>query len=392
MDLLKKINESEKITAFIASFLFCFTVGFCAPVDIYLTNIRDLLTPSKYIIFPCLVYSIVLSAILYTVIIKLKSGVSCVLVKVLTGVSLAFYVQGNFLQISTKQLDGSEYRVSVMKAVINLLIWAVCISVPFLIPKIFRSFQDKFLPFLAILISEMGISSLLSSRYSVAVADDTGILMDCLTNTIYSYYLSSDGKYDFSDDHNLIIILTDEYDSFSFDYTLSEYSETSSVFRDFTYYKDTVGMYRFSDKAFDYIFSGKMAEDTEYSTDLFETLKSNEYSIQMFTDISCFPTNIYEEYSENYRRYSFGINDTLRINALMYRLVMIKYMPAVTKPLFYMTSAEVSQAASSGQSYYPDNLSFYNSIPEKFEKVNGNLFKFVYVYGLHDPCNIDRDL
>lgn len=73
----------------------------------------------------------------------------------------------------------------------------------------------------------------------------------------------------------------------------------------------------------------------------------------------------------------------------MSKLTMYKYSPEILKPLFWTYS---NVDSSNGKVYYADDLTFYNGIPDTVEFTDKKCFKFIYLYGLHDPRNITADL
>lgn len=385
-------KEQIKISCFVTGALFCFVFLFCTPLDIYLSNIGDILMSSKYIIIPFAVISLIVLTLLYLILVNLKEKVRNTFISLLTGLSLAFYVQGNFLQTKSLLLDGTKLSFPIIDIIINTLIWAVMICIPFLIYRFIVKNSDKAIRFIAVMIFVMGSTSLFTQCYNIVSYDDTAILTDCLTNTVDPFILSLEERYDFSADHNFIVILTDEYDSFAFDDTLKNYPDSSAELHDFTYYRDTLGMYGYSAPSFDYMFGNKMIDEGSYNTEFYDTLKNNGYKIQMYTSKYCFPINIFEDYTDNYSAYKIRPDDIARLDSLIVRLSMFKGSPLIFKTVFYTTSAEITKAVSAGSSYYPDNLSFYNSIPDEYTLNSTKLYKFIYIYGLHDPRDINMDL
>lgn len=71
--------------------------------------------------------------LLYFILYKVKDKHFYTAISVVWGLGLAFYIQGNFLQINSAQLDGTEQRAGAMKCIINLFIWLIILAVPHLI-------------------------------------------------------------------------------------------------------------------------------------------------------------------------------------------------------------------------------------------------------------------
>ncbi len=385
--------DLKNIAAFEAALLFSFNLFFFGPVDIYLTNIRDMTISSSCVIIPAAVICLISSAVFFLILSRLKGKAHILAMNILTGLSLALYVQGNYLHMSSGVLDGSKISLNVGFCIIDLLIWAVCICVPYLFYRYFNDLYLKMIGFLTLLICVMEITAMVATVYSITANDDTGILNDALVNQTTPFVHSQENKYNFSSDHNFIVILADEYDSFCFDSSLEEEPESAGSLKDFTYYKDTVGMYGYSSAAIDHIFSGRYLGDEEYPTRFFDSLQSNDYNVEFFiTNNDVLPQNISSQYADNFQEYDINFRDLLRMDMCIYKLVGYKYSPEILKPLFYMTNSEISELMSAAESYYPDDLTFYNSIPDTGTVCEEKQFKFYYIYGLHDPRNITRDL
>lgn len=385
--------QQKQLISFGTAFLFAFSLLFFGPVDIYLTNITDITVSSRNIIFPAAVISLAVLTGLFLLLYKLKGKAHIIAVNIVTGLSLALYVQGNFLQLSSAELDGRRLSVSAVSCAVNALIWGVCISVPFLLYKFFGELYAKAVKFLALIICVMELTALLVTVTMLTVNDGTGILTDALANEIKPYTHSQENEFVFSSDHNLIVIFADEYDSFCFDSSLEEAPESAAALKDFTYYKDTVGMYGASIPALKHIFSGTLYTEDGYPTDLFDTIASNGFDMEFYvTNGDVVPLNISEKYADNFVENKSSFSDILCLTDCIYKIVGYKYSPVMLKPLFYMTSSEISQKIYANKAYYPDVLTFYNTIPETGTLSENKLFKLYFTLGLHDPRNITRDL
>ena len=87
-DSLISKNTKQTVT-FASALFFSFNILFFAPLEIYLGNMNDISVPLKYVLWGI--------ALLY----KTKEKYFYTAVSVVWGLGLAFYIQGNFLQINS---------------------------------------------------------------------------------------------------------------------------------------------------------------------------------------------------------------------------------------------------------------------------------------------------
>lgn len=217
-----------------------------------------------------------------------------------------------------------------------------------------------------------------------------------LSNDNYDYYLSQDDQYEFSTDHNIILILTDEYDSFCFEEAVKNDPQAAEGFKDFTFYRNTLGVFGESSPSITNIFTGSHT-DMDFSNEtLFETLETNGYSVQMFASKEIFSRYIFQKYADNYAEYSLEATDLININKCIYSLAFYKYMPVVFKEPFHLDSRDISKMTSSSSAYYHiydfNNLAFYNTIGTDVTYTDTKCFKYIYLFGLHPVRTTSKDL
>ena len=77
------------------------------------------------------------------------------------------------------------------------------------------------------------------------------------------YQYGADEQFVMSEDQNFVILLLDTVDSRTITELLDEHPEYSEVFRDFTYFENTVGAYSCTERSVPYILSGDWYENDE---------------------------------------------------------------------------------------------------------------------------------
>ena len=389
-------KNTRQTTAFSAALLLVFNLLFFAPVEIFLGNVRDLSAPIKYVLWGCVPLSAVMMILLYFILYKVKDKHFYTAISVVWGLGLAFYIQGNFLQINSAQLDGTEQRAGAMKCIINLFIWLIILAVPHLIFRFKKAAFPNVVVISSMAITIIEVLVLILTYWVTAENDIDGRVIEMLSNDNYDYYLSQDDQYEFSTDHNIILILTDEYDSFCFEEAVKNDPQAAEGFKDFTFYRNTLGVFGDSSPSITNIFTGSHT-DMDFSNEtLFETLETNGYSVQMFASKEIFSRYIFQKYADNYAEYSLEATDLININKCIYSLAFYKYMPVVFKEPFHLDSRDISKMTSSSSAYYHiydfNNLAFYNTIGTDVTYTDTKCFKYIYLFGLHPVRTTSKDL
>ena len=290
-DSLISKNTKQTVT-FASALFFSFNILFFAPLEIYLGNMNDISVPLKYVLWGIAPLTVAVTAILFFLLYKTKEKYFYTAVSVVWGLGLAFYIQGNFLQINSAQLDGTEQRAGAVSCIINLLIWLVILAVPHLIQKFKRDIFPNAVNISSLAIVAIEVLVLILGCWQAAEYDVDGRVIEMLSGDNYDYYLSQDDQYEFSTDHNIILILTDEYDSFCFEKAVKNDPQAAEGFKDFTFYSNTIGVFGGSSPSITNIFTGSHT-DLDFSNDtLFRTLDSNGYITQLFASKEIFSHEI----------------------------------------------------------------------------------------------------
>lgn len=387
-------KDDKLALSILVGLFFAFNLMFFGPMEFYLSNIESLGIPVKYMLISLIPAAVAIMAAVFLVCFLTKKKLHIIMVSLFLGIGAAMYVQGNFLSIKLGEFDGTLYRAGVGKLIVNTIIWLLVIAVPFLMYKFNRPFYKGFVAYISVVIFLIELITLAVLEYRFVFNDETGALSALLENP-RTYDCTTLDEYTYSSNKNFIIILTDEYDSFCFDSAIEAEPDSVSGFDGFTYYKNTLGMYSYTDKAIPYILTGEPIQYSwEYPNDTLFSNLSEEYKINLYATLGMFPEEMYEKYADNYVERNITYKDYLKINGTFSKAILFKYMPEVLKAPFQMSGSEFTYIFSSEglQSYFYDDLSFYNNLRSELDIVEENCFKFIYLNGLHDPRNITPDL
>lgn len=413
MSIFKRLNEWEKsesgkrvIRNVILSLFAAVNVCFFTPMDFYLSHALELSLPINPAI-PLGVLTAVVFAAAMTALSLTKGRAGAAVRYVLFSVSLAFYIQANFLSIHMGALDGSRYTVPIWKIVLNLALWLVILAAPFFFARKHSETVETAVYFVSGAVLLIQIITLcfslanLMTTIQVKFDEDRDLFDHSERYVCTSKYLK-----EYSTDKNLIIIMPDEYDSLVFDQAFEAEPDSLSELDGFTYYKDALGMYTYTNWAAHSIFTGEKCDTihlenglgqiiTQYDNlELFDRIKEN-YKTGIYCSASTFPEKIFKNYAENYLLRKTTFKDISVTTGQLIKLSFFRGMPELFKNPFLVYGEEFGQVCDpSGEStnYYPDNMAFYNSASGSFSFTDEPCFKFIHIYGLHLPRNLNADL
>ena len=388
-------RRDKRSISLLAALSLAFNFGLFSPLDFFLNNISELGISYKMVMLACLPVMALIFIAVYLVLLLTKGKAHIISLAIVTGLDLAFYIQGNYMTKGMQTLDGTAYYVHPVRAVLDVLLWVVIIALPFII---YKRKQESFKFFIMI------ISGAIIIIEMIAVIYTTVNLMTERTFRLKNYFEGSDmypydlqNEFTYSSGKNLIIIIPDEFDSFCFDKAVEEVPDSISGFGGFTYYNNTIGMYQYTIEGVTNIFTGKeynkeKSRDDNYSNDCFFDHIPEDYSVEFYTDSVCFPTGVKKKYADNYSVKELTIKDVFCTSLALYDMALFRTVPDVMKRPFWMYTGDLTNMMISGKAYIADNLAFLHSIPSKMEFTDKPCVKVIYLHGLHNPRSLNRDL
>lgn len=392
----EKSEKGKRVTANVMLCVFAaFNVCFFTPLDFFITNAPEIVFPLIPVaISAAVVFAAVFAALfLICTLTRGKANEICRLL--IFGFSLAFYIQANFLSLHMGELDGRTYSVPAWKAAVNVVVWLAILAAPFIVHKKSKELCGNIVYYtsaaiVAIQIFTLSYSSVMlymnsEDRYRDEIIFSTGSAREVIT---------SKNLHTFGKNKNLLIIFTDEYDSRCFDYAVSEDPDCVSEFDGFTYYRDTLGKYSYTNQVSPYIFLNRKYDETAEDETFFKNIKER-YDSNIYFLAEHPSTNVLRNYADNYVTQSTTVADVATVDSSLYKIAFFRGMPEVMKSLFFVYGDNICQMVETdGETapYYPDDLNFYNNLPETLGISENDQFKLIYLYGLHSPQNISRDL
>lgn len=392
----------QGIVSYIMLCLFAaWNVCFFLPMDIYAANADDIKIPVKPLALCLGIVTLAVFAVALLICIFTKGKANSIICAAIFGVSLAFYIQGNFLAVDMGEMNGERYTLSFWKTALSIAVWLVIMIGVFVLRHKLPEEFEGIVPRIAAALFIVQFAALGISAFKGLQKYDADMQEIILTGESMPYFSKKNMEL-YSENKNVIIILADAYDSHLFDKTLSGSPETLSEFDGFTYYTNALGRYPSTDIAFAHFTSGSGVEKQYKDTLFFESstknFKGNFYSAH---DIP--PVSVLDDFYDNTGYVTLSLGESMMYTKDIYRLAFFRCMPEPLKPLLWFDAqnmggditqrleSKITKEAGSGL-YSSDNLDFYNSLPRELETTDENVFKFFYILGVHAPRTVTKNL
>ena len=281
--MIKKIIKYKDkfrkiILTSILDFVLCFMLFIYEPIIAYSSNINDYWFNFKdmivnNIILFLIVFSIIFlfNLLFYFISKKLDKPFIYNLYIIIFFVGfIDIYIQGNYLAGSLPTLDGSPilWNNYINQNIISILFLVLVILVNIILYRKFNAKYDKIVFYSSLLVFAMIFVSLISTLFT--------------NKEIYvekgNYASTNENINVLSSNKNFLVLVIDCVDSKKFDEVIKE-NNKENIFKDFTYYPDTLSTYGFTRDSIPFIFSGIWYEaQVPYS----------KYYLQAFDDSKLF--------------------------------------------------------------------------------------------------------
>ena len=211
-----------------------------------------------------------------------------------------------------------------------------------------------------------------------------------------------------SEDQNFVILLLDTVDSRTITELLDEHPEYSEVFRDFTYFENTVGAYSCTERSVPYILSGDWYENDEPFDDygkrvyqespLFQTLQERGYNMELCDSELYMDTELMHMFS-NIHVVDFELSSYTKFAKPLLKLIGFRYAPFELKKMCTFKKAAFAEllqventpeetSCSETDHVFKSQLDLRGITVEDSSKK----FKFIHLNGAHVPYIYDKDM
>lgn len=384
----------------------CITVAMCflyfiyAPLELYFTNIDEfwfdlslLLTAMGVTFLMAVVICVSVMAFLCAKVRKLYNVVTIVCAIIY----IATYIQGNFLVKNLPPLDGtaidwSEYPAERIKSIV---VWIAVTVLVLLIIRIIGTDRIRMI----IKWGSCGVTAMLLVT----------LISLCIMSKGYeskaNLTASAKDLFEVSENQNFIILLLDAVDSTTFSELLVDHPEYEDIFEDFTYYRNTMGVYSFTKHSIPFILSGDWYENDEtfeqYSTNaymespLFDKLEEQGYKMGIYEAELLLMDERFDRF-DNVLSNKWGTSSWWDFTRWQIQMAGFKYAPYDLKRICFVNpkAFQALRIPPDGYEAFTDsNVEFYDmALHEELSYTSQNSFKFIHVTGAHLPFQYDADM
>ena len=400
---MKKRDKKQLLPGIVIAIAIAFLVFLYAPVDLYCSNISEFWFDFGILIRASLGLFLISAVILSLVYVCLWL-IHPVLYRIgLSGGFLGLictYIQGNFLVKNLPPLDGTsiqweEYTVLRTE---DFVLWGIGLIVVVLM----YIFLKKDMLSKTVMYLSGGLTLMLLIT-AVSVVFTSGALQEKV-----HYQYGADKEFVMSEDQNFVILLLDTVDSRTVTELLADHPEYNEIFRDFTYFENTVGAYSCTERSVPYILSGEWYENDEPFDDymkrmyqvspLFNTLQERGYNMELYDSELYMDDDVAAMFS-NIHRVDLKLSSYTGFAKPLLKLIGFRYAPfELKKKCTFKTAAfaelitveNISEKISSSEldHIFKGQLDTAGITTEDSSKK----FKFIHLNGAHVPYIYDKEM
>ncbi len=408
------IKEKWLISLLLALFA-PLTVCFFGPFEIFGNNMGEF----KFLLwdfwFLCGMIAVAIAAVIFGLLMLLRGRAYDVCFGLIFGLSLMFFIQGNYLSIGAGALegDGVGETISVLKIVINMIIWLVvlagCIVAMLLLRKKFKDLIRT--------ISTVALLALVGMTFISFIVISISTDVYATEKTGYQGDLSVDNEVltvknldTLATDNNIVIFIVDRFDHTYFDKAMEDCPEVFDGLDGFTHFDDYVTLYPRTYPGVPHILTGVEVDFTisrvEYMENAFSTspywqaLNEKGFDINVYTD-SFYgydnATHMRDYVSNTSGNVSYKIINHSSLSLDMLRISLYRYVPFLMRPVLGNVSTPMYDKyvdyAVEEEVYSTDMKNVYEEMtdePFTFRESESGI-SFIHIAGCHTPNRYGSD-
>lgn len=395
----KRPFPKRLLLAFAPSLALSFTLLFFGPLDLSCIS-RDEITYSALDILPATGLVTGTAFLLLLLIAAIPGGkIHAFLVSLYTGLSLAVYLQGAFLNPNLGTLDGRTINWSSFSGLmlVNLAVWFVFLLIPHLVHYFSNRVWRRFVTLITAALVLMQAVSLTQKLLQQAQIDH---------QRSASYYLSAEDMFAIGQEKNIAVFLLDTTSNTDLDDMFAAYPERLSEFRDFTRYDNANTHYMYTIPSLISLLTGQEwdcenvsirdymneAWHSPEAMEFYRTLQDQDY-VHNFYMLLAEAANDPAVLKESFSNLRSSAKDTvINRQALvkLFKLSFYRYFPLALKPFFVIYTTELNGLVSA-QDALINEWDFVARMSENAVHTGSskNAFHFYYLAGTHKPYRMD---
>ena len=381
--------------ALLCALAFAFTFVFFGPCELYIQNIQHMEFPFSTLVSAMALTGLCVFALLFALLCILRGKVFNCALSGLFAVTLAGYLQRNFLNVDHGPLDGRSISwVHFASAtVMDFLVWIGIVLAVFVL----LYFSRRVWTYAVRLVCVM-----LVFAQSVAFVAMTANNTDLTRQD--GLYPSTDGLFNVSTGNNVVFFLYDSLDNNLTDEVFVRYPEIQEALGGFTYYRNFTGSYLRTVPSVAYLLTGQKCDYTLSYFDYFSQAyqkgtflpdivrAGNKTRIYTTTPNAFGVSGNVLGLAENIRERSRDSVSYPTMLRLMLNLSAYVYAPEAFKPFFWMYTGELSAINRLSDLYELDDPRFWNTMRQNGitrEDATG-MFTFYHLNGAHGPFSMNE--
>ena len=381
------------------AFTLSFTLFFFGPLDLSYVS-RNYVNYTALEILP---YTAAITAVccaILTLIGSVPGGkIHAFIVSAYSGISLAMYLQGAFLNPDFGTLDGHtvNWPSFSTKMLINVVIWFFILLIPHFIHYFSNKVWRKYVTLLSITLVLMQAVSL-----SVKLIDQH----NTTHKSAGEYYFSTENMLKVGKNNNILVFLLDTTSNDDLDDMLEKYPESTALLHDFTRYDNANSHYMFTVPSLVNLLTGQEwdceneriadylnnAWQSEEASLFYKRLKEQGYEKNAFMLLpeAANDASVLSDVFSNLKL--SGNSQTLNRSALqkLYELSFYRYFPVAMKPFFVIYTTDITNMFIL-ENAMRNEWDFVERMNESTISIGNyeNAFFFYYLAGTHLPYRMD---
>lgn len=395
MKKIINIIKESKAGIFI-SLLISFMLMFYEPLNLFVSSRSDF-EFDIYSFFPFILLQTIISFFLlscFFIITRLvHKNVYKFFIVVFIIVTICTYIQGNFLAGSLPAIDGTyvDFNNFKVEKIVSIIMWIIVSGIIFFVLYKYKfKTIEKVAKYSSIVIILMLSTSIVSFLFSKNFFKSSKL-----------YVATTDYINQMSSDKNYIIFILDAVDSTTFNAEIEHLGMKEKVFKDFTYFPDTLGGYPYTRNSIPFILSGKWYENERdfdsYMTEsianspILNKLENDNYLLNFYEqDLSGYNGENHERLRNVRQTVSFDYNEMFKEEM---RIILYKYLPYQFKWRAHIDKSNIANIKSNKDIFKYNDVTNYKRIKnEKLEIIDDKYFQFIHLEGAHNPQRYDINL
>lgn len=396
-------DRSKKYLAVICFFVF--TVCLYGPFSLFFQNAEEFWFTLKDFSIVVLPVSLIVLAILFLLSIVLPETKGHIMIKLLFGITLGMYIQGNYINIryGSGVLDGSEIVWSeyTTYAIWSTAVWIVCLALPFVIDMIVKHKDKLFhkaITAISLFLVAIQVPAFASQALTYSPAENK------------DFKITTQDMFELSGSDNIIVIILDTMDESYYQEFIASDPEFVEDLEGFVHYDNASTAGSRTILGIPAMFTGTpFRRESLYSEYLhkiwsqpnaFSVLHEAGYKVDVYGETMEYSADA-AEYIDNFILGRDNVGSYVTLADKTYKMDLFKFLPHLLKRFFWYDTAEFEEAKASAtvsdeelESYKFDDPAFYARFCENGFTVNPSIDKAIQVYhldGAHAPYNMNEN-